>query len=248
MPAVARRLLSAESRAILLDIAKWDGASQERRRQAAAEVADGDPSLRLVRAETFSCGELTHEVWIFVHVGTRLEFVLVPGGVLHISRGSLDTSVLIRHPFLIARTECTQDAYVGSIGTNPSHWTGSRLPVENVSWHDAAEFCERTGMELPSEAEWECRTHEVGQKLPNALGLFDVHGNVSEWCSGGFADFPRATLPAPPGGWSAAKRVFRGGGFEGPSSNARAWDWGLSQPDARDRTQGFRPVRRVLAE
>ncbi|OHE60640.1 MAG: hypothetical protein A2Z47_07320, partial [Thermodesulfovibrio sp. RBG_19FT_COMBO_42_12] len=57
--------------------------------------------------------------------------------------------------FYIDRYEVTQRQYKETMGKNPSNGIGSDLPVENVKWSEAKEYCEKTGKRLPSEAEWE---------------------------------------------------------------------------------------------
>jgi formylglycine-generating enzyme required for sulfatase activity len=73
--------------------------------------------------------------------------------------------VTISQPFYMAATEVTQQQWTALMGTNPSFCTGDELPVETVTWDQAAEFCRKLSAKegstyrLPTEAEWEyaCR-------------------------------------------------------------------------------------------
>ena len=51
--------------------------------------------------------------------------------------------------------EITQDEFKHAIGKDPSEFSGSHLPVENVTWFEARKYCEHLGKRLPTEAEWE---------------------------------------------------------------------------------------------
>lgn len=149
-------------------------------------------------------------------------------------------------------------------------------PVTEVTWWGAKAFCEWMGGRLPSEAEWEyaCRagsttawcfgddesalreyawyednsrgTHKVGQKKPNAWGLYDMHGNVNEWCEdeydSKYYEECRNGVTDPQGPGNGEDRVSRGGSFcDNVLSLHSANRCGFEQ-DFRNLVLGFRVV------
>jgi formylglycine-generating enzyme required for sulfatase activity len=201
--------------------------------------------------------------------------------------------------FFMGKYEVTQREYQAIIGTNPSNFRGDNLPVENVSWYDAVEYCNRlsqregltpaytisgtnvtwnrnaNGYRLPTEAEWEyaCRagttseyntgpsirddtgwysgnsggrTHPVGEKPPNAWGLYDMHGNVWEWCWDWHGNYSTNAQTDPMGASSGSIRVLRGGWWGDAARGVRSAGRDFSTPSYRSEYVGFRVVRPLV--
>ncbi|MCL2442897.1 MAG: formylglycine-generating enzyme family protein [Treponema sp.] len=224
--------------------------------------------------------------------------------------------------FQMSRYPITQREYHEIMGNNPSHFRGDNHPVEQVSWWDAVEYCNRrshregltlaytidrergivtwnrnaTGYRLPTEAEWEyaCRagtttayntgntitsdqanfsgvierevetinefgmvtrttvregesrgrTTPVGSFPANAWGLFDMHGNVSEWCWDWYGNYQTGAQTNPTGAVSGEYRVVRGGAWNHSGRYLRSAYRSIVRVDGR---YGFRPGNRFSA-
>jgi formylglycine-generating enzyme required for sulfatase activity len=207
--------------------------------------------------------------------------VLIPAGTFSMgSRSGRDPEKTVHtvaiDAFLMDQYEVTQAEFerVGKSEalSNPSHFQGADLPVEQVTWPQAARYCnarsrmeglkpcydedtgvcdfEASGYRLPTEAEWEyaCRagstgnysfgseprslvdfawfadnaakkTHPAGRKKPNPWGLFDMHGNVAEWCNDVYDPgyYAQSSAHNPRGPESGAENVLRGGSWKSPA-------------------------------
>jgi len=83
-------------------------------------------------------------------------------------------------------------------------------------------------------------THPVAKKKPNAWGLYDMHGNVWEWCADWCGDYPKGAVTDPQGPAAGTSRVLRGGGWGYVPTYCRAAYRDFSIPDFRSDVYGFR--------
>ena len=225
-----------------------------------------------------------------------------PSGEQDRDSDEIQHRVTLTKGFWMMETEVTQELYEAVTGNNPSYFTNNRQnPVENVSWHEAVDFCNSlshlTGdtYRLPTEAEWEyaCRagsttrfywgndmnytemclysngadrkykqkwpgidrstsncddgypeTSPVKSFRPNSWGLYDMSGNVWEWCSDWYGDYPTGSITDPAGPGTGSYRVLRGGSWDDLPQSLRSADRGYRGPGGRNKSYGFRAVLR----
>ncbi|WP_019505713.1 SUMF1/EgtB/PvdO family nonheme iron enzyme [Pleurocapsa sp. PCC 7319] len=215
-------------------------------------------------------------------------------------KANIPSLLMGRYPVTQAqwRVVAEMDKVLRDLESNPSHFKDDNLPVEQVSWDDAVEFCARLSNEtdrdyrLPSEAEWEyaCRagtdtpfyfgatittdlanyrgtdweykgkvypgnfanepkgkfrgkTTSIQSFPPNAFGLYDMHGNVWEWCADDWNENYNG-VPQDGAAWLSCSgtKVIRGGSWSFYPGLCRCAYRNYTTRDNRDDNIGFRVV------
>jgi formylglycine-generating enzyme required for sulfatase activity/serine/threonine protein kinase len=196
-----------------------------------------------------------------------------PASVMPRCNDEMQYEVTLTKPFYMGKYEVTQEQWEAVMGNNPCPFKESKFPVTNVSWNDCQEFIKKLntktdgGYRLPTEAEWEyaCRAgtdyrygdnltrsdanidgsniKAVGSYKANAFGLYDMYGNVWEWCEDWFDKYPAGSIMDPVGPANGEYRVLRGGSFLNYVSDARSSFRYNINPNFRYFDRGFRLAR-----
>jgi formylglycine-generating enzyme required for sulfatase activity len=232
--------------------------------------------------------------------------VLVKGGSFRMGSNEIFNdeepvhSVTLKR-FCIGKFEVTQKEWKEVMENNPSLFKHENHPVENVTWYDTVEYCNKRsqmegftpcysgsgdeitcnfdadGFRLPTEAEWEyaCRggtqsqnyifsgsnnadevawyennsmePHPVGQKKPNEIGIYDMSGNIWEWCWDWYDKdyYKNSPLTNPRGPSTGKNRSYRSGGSGGRIHWLRSTGRYNITPSFKRYNMGFRVVKNV---
>lgn len=177
-------------------------------------------------------------------------------------------------PFRLSKYLVTYDQYEAFCeATGRAKPWGSRrgrFPVSQVTWYDAKAFAEWMGGRLPTEAEWEYAArantmtpYSTGEELtmkqahfdakdalpvgsfpPNAFGLYDMHGNMWEWCDDWYGPYNLEDKLNPRGPEKGTRKINRGGGYWDPAWRCRsAYRAGGDPPGARGAGLSFRVAK-----
>ena len=184
--------------------------------------------------------------------------------------------------------EVTHEQYAKFAGatkrTVPYHWVSGKgvagkvppdhatIPVFNVSWQDANDYCKWQNKRLPTEAEWEKAARgglddmdyplgnkldekaarysspngpsQVGKFPPNSYGLFDMAGNVAEWCSDWFdrEHYAKNENVDPQGPPTGLYKIIRGGAWSDAAKGLKVYFRNWVRPEQRTPNIGFRCV------
>lgn len=115
--------------------------------------------------------------------------------------------------------------------------------LDAVGWYCYNNITGTTGSSNVTDNASGIRTHQVGQKAPNALGIYDMSGNVCEWCYDCNGTIEQKSETDPIGSSSGSDRIFRGGSWYDSAAYAPVCIRRFNFPNLRASYLGFRVVR-----
>lgn len=128
--------------------------------------------------------------------------------------------------------------YACRAGVSGPFSTGRNITVEQANWYSSYPYIEGEG-----GGAYRRQTVDVNEFEPNPWGLYNMHGNVSEWCWDFYAAYNTEVQTNPAGATTGRNRVARGGGWYDYAKHVRSAYRSVAPPDYADYKRGFRLAR-----
>ena len=192
------------------------------------------PVRRVVISEGFWMGkyEVTQLQW-FTEMGVNPSDFEKCGGACPVENVSWEDAQRF-----VAKLNTRNDGFVYSLPTE-AQWEYAARAGRDGKWagdvKEMAWYSDNSGG----------RTQAVGTKRANAFGLYDMHGNVWEWCEDWYDRYPKTPETDPLGAAKGKYRILRGGSWKDGPSDARSAYRGALSPDTKYKDIGFRVVARA---
>jgi len=178
---------------------------------------------------------VTQKEWIAI-MGSNPSFYAVVGDNIPVNRVTCDDiqkyithlNALTGKNYRLPTEAEWEFAARGGIKSQKTKYSGGN-DIDLVAWYDGNGYSNN-------------RIHPVGQKHPNELGIYDMSGNITEWCSDWYGNYTSNQQTNPTGGSTGASRVIRGGCSYNEASQCRvSYRFGCL-PETVDVAIGFRLV------
>jgi formylglycine-generating enzyme required for sulfatase activity len=132
--------------------------------------------------------------------------------------------------------------YACRAGTTTAVYYGNQLLSGMANFDGTEEYYSTTGFTNDPSGIYLNQTTTVGNYEPNAWGLFDMCGNVLEWCQDWYGPYPTGSATDPTGATTGSARVLRGGSYVHPGEDCRSAQRFSSGPTTSFANAGFRIV------
>ena len=177
--------------------------------------------------------------------------------------------------FLMSKYETPQGVWLNFMNDNPAFFRkGKDYPVEQVTHDDCQSFCKKTDLRLPTWVEWEysCRansatayfwgqepndeyfwynknsaasTHPIATRKGNGFGLYNMPGNVMEWCKDLYKDKEMGKADDTEPGNKEKYGMLRGGAWDQPAELCQSASYLQVLPTVKEKNAGFRCARDI---
>ena len=198
-----------------------------------SDAYDDEKPVHQVKVSSFSIGqtEVTQELWEAVMGSNPSKWKGLKLPVEKVSWNDCQTFItklnqLTGKTFRLPTEAEWEFAARGGNSSKGYKYSGSDN-IEDVAWYTS-----NSGS----------KTHEVATKQPNELGLYDMSGNVREWCQDWYGStyYSSSVVSNPTGPASGSNRVYRGGGWHDNARGCRVSNRGSNAPSGSGDCLGFR--------